>query len=61
MAREAQTAEQERAWQGAADVGARGVGGGRAGRAAWAWPGRWMGVLAGSTGPSWCTVHLAQF
>ena len=29
--------------------------------AAWAWPGRWMGVLAGSVGPSWCTEHLAQF
>ena len=28
---------------------------------AWAWRGRWVGVLAGSTGPSWCTVHLAQF
>ena len=26
-----------------------------------AWPGRWMGVLAGSTGPGWCTMHLAQF
>ena len=24
-------------------------------------PGRWVGVLAGSIGPSWCTVHLAQF
>ena len=23
--------------------------------------GRRMGVLAGSAGPSWCTVHLAQF
>ena len=28
---------------------------------AWARPGRRMSVLAGSTGPSWCIVHLAQF
>ena len=24
-------------------------------------PGRRLGVLAGSVGPSWCTVHLTQF
>ena len=42
--------------------GARTAGRSRCGRAGcWAWPGRWMGVLAGSTGPSWCTAHLAQF
>ena len=42
-------------------VGAGGAGRGRAGRAAWAWPGRWMGGRLGQLGQFWCTVHLAQF
>ena len=61
---------------GAAGVGTRGAGLGPAGRAAWAYGARCvgargarrgracarkLGMLAGSAGPSWCTVHLAQF
>ena len=38
---------------------AAGLAVGHAGRAARARPGRRLGVLAGSAGPSWCTVHLA--
>ena len=34
---------------------------GRAGRPAGRACAHSMGVLAGSAGPSWCTVHLAQF
>ena len=42
---------------GRRSVGARGAGRGRAGRAAWAWPGRWMGAQAGPAGP--VLVHCA--
>ena len=51
-----------------ADVGARGVGRERAGRVAWARgargldvPVHMVGMLAGSAGPVWVLMNLAQF
>ena len=65
---EACKARVERSGRAGAGVGARSAGRERAGRAAWA-PGarglgvpvRIVGMLAGSAGPVWVLVNLAQF
>ena len=62
-------AQAARRWARGSAQGAQAAGGKRAGRhglgARGAWPGRAsarrLSVLAGSAGPVWCTVHLAQF